>query len=113
MTSTAAASDGFVRVMRLDELPPGRIALVLRDGVQLAVTRAGDELFAVVNECTHAGTSFERGRAAACQLTCPMHGARFDLRSGACLNAPYRPLTRHAVRVVDGYVEIGPPLVAG
>lgn len=98
--------------LRLDELPHERIVIAVRDGIEFAVTRVGDEVYAVANKCTHAGSSFAQGRVAGCQLTCPMHGARFDLRNGACLNSPYRPLTVHAVRIADGEVQIGPALPA-
>ena len=109
-TDAPGADAGYVRVMPLDELADGKIAITSWSGVQLAVIRAGGEVFAVVNSCTHAGASFAQGRAVNCQLTCPGHGARFDVRTGACLNSPYRALTRHAVRIVDGQIEVGPPL---
>lgn len=109
-TDTPSADGGYVRVMPLDELADGKIAITSWSGVELAVTRSGSEVFAVVNSCTHAGASFAQGRVINCQLTCPVHGARFDIRTGACLNSPYRALTRHAIRIVDAQIEVGPPL---
>lgn len=98
----------YLRVIAFDDLPDSRVRIVAGAGLDLAIIRFGDEVFAVLNRCTHAGESFARGRGLACQLTCPAHGARFDLRTGACLNGPYQRLTLYPTRIEDGYVEIGP-----
>jgi nitrite reductase/ring-hydroxylating ferredoxin subunit len=41
-------------------------------------------------------------------IQCPLHGSKFDLRTGQCRNpAPgIRPVIVHAVREVNGRVEV-------
>ena len=44
--------------------------------------------------------------ADACQVTCPLHGWAFDLKSGAGVTKPARPVRSHPVRVVNGKVWV-------
>ncbi len=53
--------------------------------------RIGDEFFAVRNRCPH--QQFEKlheGEVEGHTVTCPMHGWKFDFRTGASLNADGR-----------------------
>jgi len=53
--------------------------------------RVGGEFFAVRNRCPH--QQFERlheGDVEGLTVTCPMHGWKFDLRTGASVNADGR-----------------------
>jgi 3-phenylpropionate/trans-cinnamate dioxygenase ferredoxin subunit len=97
---------GFVAVAALEDLTPGRARICEVEGVRIALVRDGDAVAAISSACTHAGAPFDRGRASHGAITCPVHGARFDLRSGACQNAPYDPLTVYPCRVVEGRVEV-------
>jgi 3-phenylpropionate/trans-cinnamate dioxygenase ferredoxin subunit len=47
------------------------------------------------------------GRLRGTRLTCPLHGASFDVRDGRILGAPAgRPLATHALRTVGGVIEV-------
>jgi nitrite reductase/ring-hydroxylating ferredoxin subunit len=83
------------------------------------VVRRGDAVRAYVNHCPHAGFPLNWQADAflapdAPLILCVMHGALFDIDSGACVAGPcagaaLRPLP---VRVADGWVwlEEGVPL---
>ena len=67
----------------------------------------GDGVFALDNICTHALARLSEGRLRGTRLICPLHGASFDVRDGRVLGAPAtRPLATHALRIVDGGIEI-------
>ena len=83
---------------------------VTLNGSKVLVCRAGGELYAVENRCTHQEAELEGGRIRGCFISCPLHGVRFDLRDGS----PMGQLTREAlptyeVRVVDGMIEVAVP----
>jgi nitrite reductase/ring-hydroxylating ferredoxin subunit len=97
------------RVARLDELQEGQPVLVEVDGKKVALARAGAELFACDDTCTHQGGPLSGGRLMGNRLVCPWHGWSFDARTGSCL-FPRRggAVRTYPVRVENGdvYVEV-------
>jgi 3-phenylpropionate/trans-cinnamate dioxygenase ferredoxin subunit len=91
----------------LQNFPEARAVGFSFEGQPVAVVRIGDAVFAVENRCAHAGSPLDRGVAVNFSLTCPMHGARFDVRTGTCVNAPYSAIRVFSVRVENGRVEVG------
>ena len=80
------------------------------DGVPVVVVRCGKELYAVEDRCTHDGESFAGAEVESCELICPRHGSRFDLRSGDALTPPaYEPVRTYAVREHDGRILVEQP----
>ena len=80
-------------------------------GEQLAICRGDGDLYAVQNRCTHAQSRLDGGRVRGASLACPLHGARFNLATGACANhgLGYAPLRIFAVREVAGMIEVDIP----
>lgn len=100
-------SAAFTRVMQVSELPDGEKKVVDIAGKPVLVCNSGDKLFAVSNICSHAEEKLENGRMKRGVIVCPVHGARFDLASGAALCAPAaRPIATYPVRVVDDWIEV-------
>ena len=80
------------------------------DGVPVVVVRCGADLYAVEDRCTHDGESFAGAQVESCELICPRHGARFDLRSGEALTPPaYEPVRTYATREENGRVLVERP----
>jgi len=49
----------------------------------LMISRIDGALHAVEDNCSHADTPLSTGRLRGPYVTCPMHGARFDVRDGS------------------------------
>jgi 3-phenylpropionate/trans-cinnamate dioxygenase ferredoxin component len=80
------------------------------DGYPVLVVRCGGAVYAVEDRCTHDDAPLEGGEVEACEIICPRHGSRFDLRSGEALNPPaYEPLRTFPVRIEAGRVLVGVP----
>lgn len=89
------------------DLAAGMPVAVMVDGDAICVVRAGDEVFAVHDECTHAAVPLSEGDADGATIECWMHGSTFDLRTGAALNLPATaPVRTYPVRVRDGHVLV-------
>jgi 3-phenylpropionate/trans-cinnamate dioxygenase ferredoxin subunit len=54
----------------------------------IVVCRVGGALHAIDDRCSHADTPLRDGRLRGAVLTCPMHGAQFDVRDGSHLGPP-------------------------
>lgn len=100
----------FVRVARVDDIPPGGLLRVEVGGTLICLANVEDHIYAVSDECPHIGGALSDGELAGCVLTCPVHLARFDVRDGRVLRGPAREdVPRHAVRVEDGEVYVAMP----
>ncbi|MCY4040424.1 MAG: Rieske 2Fe-2S domain-containing protein [Gammaproteobacteria bacterium] len=83
--------------------------LLLRhlDGVDVILTRIDGAFHAVENRCSHARSFLHTGPRSGHVITCPLHGAKFDLRTGACLAPPaVKPIKSLATRIEDEQVII-------
>jgi nitrite reductase/ring-hydroxylating ferredoxin subunit len=101
------SENGYVKVLPEGELLAGGMRCVEIDGKLVLVCRTREGLHAVDAICTHAFARLDEGRLRGHRLICPLHGASFDVRSGAVLGAPAtEPLRSHASRARDGYVEV-------
>ena len=98
----------FLPAFPLAELAPGamRCVEVGTEPVLIVHTKDGG-VHAVHNICSHAYAKMDEGRLRGTRVICPLHGASFDVRTGAVLGAPANaPLRSFPVRVVDGRVEV-------
>jgi nitrite reductase/ring-hydroxylating ferredoxin subunit len=97
----------FEAVMKLAELPAGSMRAVTLAGRELVICHTREGVFALDNICTHAHARLCEGRLRATRLVCPLHGASFDIRDGRVLGPPAEvALPTHAVRIVDGAIEV-------
>ena len=101
----------FTRAVRIDDIPHGACKPVEVNGRDLLIARLPDGFHAVENRCSHAASPLDPSRILkGGQILCPLHGARFDLRTGAAKTAPaFRPITVYPVRIADGWVEVAAP----
>jgi 3-phenylpropionate/trans-cinnamate dioxygenase ferredoxin subunit len=104
-----ATDDEYVTVGRADAIPVGAATTVTVGDRTIAVVNTGDSYCAVADTCPHAGGSLGRGTVDGTSLSCPLHGATFDLRSGEALSGPAdEPVRVYPVRVQNGDVQVAP-----
>lgn len=97
----------FHRIASTNELPPGTRKLVELDGRAIAVFNVAGQYYAIDDVCTHDGGPLAEGKLVGCEIECPRHGARFDLRSGRALCMPaFEGVATHEVRTEDGSVLV-------
>lgn len=78
----------FVTVATMDELDDGEGTVVEANGHTIALFRAGGDFYAIGNDCTHMGGPLGEGDLDGSTVTCPWHGAQFDITSGEVLKPP-------------------------
>lgn len=106
MSEVGIRQDGFVAVIAEAELRSGEQRALTLSGVPLLLCRDHrGQLHAVTNVCPHALLPLTGGKLEGCALTCPKHGARFDLVSGRPLNeVAATGLRLHEVAVREGSI---------
>jgi 3-phenylpropionate/trans-cinnamate dioxygenase ferredoxin subunit len=77
------------------------------DGEEILLCRHKDEYFAVAYFCSHAEFALEGGSIRNGCITCPYHGAEFDLRDGSVQAPPaFEPVKTYPVRIQEDTVSI-------
>ncbi len=103
----------FEEACGLAEVPENGALAVVVGGVEVAVVRTEDEVFAIRDECSHAAIPLSEGEVEGCEIECWLHGSRFDLRSGKPLGLPaIDPVPVYACKVDADvvYVDVENPL---
>jgi 3-phenylpropionate/trans-cinnamate dioxygenase ferredoxin subunit len=78
----------FEQVATVAEIPPGGRKSVIIDETPALLLRVGDNFYAIEDVCTHDGQPLTDGPLQGREITCPRHGARFDIRTGKPLCMP-------------------------
>jgi nitrite reductase/ring-hydroxylating ferredoxin subunit len=77
------------------------------EAIDVLLVRVAGAVHAVDNRCTHADACLHEGRIRGHRIICPLHGASFDVRTGAVLAKPALvPLQRYEVREHDGAIHL-------
>jgi nitrite reductase/ring-hydroxylating ferredoxin subunit len=103
----AVTDPQFRRTIRLADLRSGHTCAAEIDGQEILLCNTGDGVHAVSGLCTHAVARLDEGRLRGHRLTCLLHGASYDVRSGAVMGGPAcEPLRSYRTRVANGYIEV-------
>jgi nitrite reductase/ring-hydroxylating ferredoxin subunit len=105
----------FQPLIPLADIGVGRMRSCKVGEREVVVCHTKDGVFTVDNVCTHAFARMSEGYLKGTRITCPLHGASFDVRTGRVLGGPATlPLATFETRVTTaGQVEIALPTEAG
>jgi 3-phenylpropionate/trans-cinnamate dioxygenase ferredoxin component len=79
----------------------------LEDRTILVFNVAGD-FIAIEDVCSHDGNSLGVGELRGYEITCPRHGASFDIRNGKALSLPaVVDIPVYPIQVIDGVIYVG------
>lgn len=100
----------WVSVARPDDVESGKTLTVEHDGHQIALFRIEERFFAIEDRCSHRGARLSEGKLEGCEIECPLHGARFDVRDGRpqCLPAK-APVRCFEVREEGNHLQVALP----
>lgn len=73
----------LIEVARSEDVKENKVLLVKAGDTPVLVTRVNGKACAVSNKCPHLGLPLAKGKVVDGTITCPFHGSRFDLCTGA------------------------------
>ena len=96
------------RVCTVADVTPGNCFRVEIEDEDIVLVNVDGDLYACSNICSHDYAVLHEGEVEDEQIICPLHLARFDVRTGEALTPPaYEALTTYPVRVIEGvHVEL-------
>jgi ferredoxin-NADP reductase len=104
---TTGDASSFVKVARQGDPAPGQVRAVTANGVQIALCNVDGVYYAIDDTCPHRSASLAEGDLIGKEITCPLHGAIFDVTTGEVLEGPAgENLTCYQVRVSGSDIEI-------
>jgi 3-phenylpropionate/trans-cinnamate dioxygenase ferredoxin subunit len=78
----------FIEVSRVGNIPAGAMMVCSAGDKKILVSNIDGKFYAVDNTCTHMGGDLFKGKLEGKTITCPRHGAQFDVTSGECIAGP-------------------------
>ena len=97
----------FTAVLADAELAEGRLMRACYKDTPIMLVRQGTRICALVERCAHLGGPLADGKLENDAVTCPWHGSRFDLASGAVTDGRSAfPQPRLEARTRDGQIEV-------
>jgi naphthalene 1,2-dioxygenase system ferredoxin subunit len=98
---------GWVRAAGRGDLTEGDVLGVEVEGRSIALYATDGSLFATDNICTHAYACLSDGWLDGEVIECPLHAARFDIRTGKVLDPPATDdLKTYQVRLVGDEIQV-------
>ena len=109
-TELDEAQAEFFDIGPASELPPGERLFVEIEGRSIVVFNIAGAFFSIADVCSHDDGPVGEGDLEGFAITCPRHGAEFDVRTGKVLQMPaVVDIPAYPVRVLDGMIQLGVP----
>lgn len=100
----------FTKAALVAEVPPGKSKQVTVNGIKVGLFNVNGTIHAINDTCSHRGGPLSEGPLAGTEVTCPWHGARFDVTTGTPLSPPARTAVAcYRVQVVGDEIQLELP----
>ena len=96
----------FVRVAAAADVKPGQGIVAEANGKTLAVFNVDGTIHAINNTCCHREGPLGEGELDGEIVTCPWHGWRFNVTTGACMNNPSGQVEAYEVKIEGDDVKV-------
>jgi 3-phenylpropionate/trans-cinnamate dioxygenase ferredoxin subunit len=97
----------FVTVAKTSEIQPGEMKPVRVNRRRVGIANVDGEFVAFDDTCTHEEASLTEGELYGDVVECPLHGAAFNIRTGAVESFPATvALPVYDVRVIGDDIQV-------
>lgn len=101
-------NDAFTKVARTTELSPGKMIRVHVNGHAILLANVDGTYYATDDLCTHEDASLSTGCLQGEFVKCPLHGSRFDLKTGQAMEDPAEDdLRTYPVKIAGEEILVG------
>jgi nitrite reductase/ring-hydroxylating ferredoxin subunit len=78
----------FIEVAKVSEISDGKMKHTEVDGKEVLIANVGGKFYAISDRCGHMNALLSMGNLTRNTVTCPFHGAKFDVTTGTKLSEP-------------------------
>jgi 3-phenylpropionate/trans-cinnamate dioxygenase ferredoxin component len=105
-----SAECDFVEIAPIGELPEGERMFIEIDRTPIVLFNISGVIFAIADVCSHDDGPLGDGDLIGFEITCPRHGASFDVSTGKVLSLPaIVDIPAYPVRLIEGQIQVGLP----
>lgn len=100
----------YVEIAPASELPNGERLFVEIEGKPIVIFNIAGQYFSIADVCSHDDGPVGEGTLEGYNITCPRHGAQFDVRTGKVMQMPaVVDIPAYPVRIAEGMIQLGIP----
>jgi nitrite reductase/ring-hydroxylating ferredoxin subunit len=81
----------FMDTSDIKDVPPGKMKHVEVEEKEILLANSDGKVYALCDRCSHMNAPLSMGTLNGMVVTCPMHGARFDVTTGKKIGEPMAP----------------------
>ena len=97
----------LIKIAAARDVPPGQATVFTVERQRIALFNVEGTYYAIGDTCTHRFGPLSEGDVQGTKVTCPWHGAAFDLKTGAALGLPaQKGVPNYRVVIEGGDVKI-------
>jgi 3-phenylpropionate/trans-cinnamate dioxygenase ferredoxin subunit len=78
----------FIKAAMTTDIPSGGMKGFSINGKNILISNIDGKFYAINGTCTHMGGDLTKGKLEGSVVTCPRHGAKFDIKTGKNLTGP-------------------------
>jgi nitrite reductase/ring-hydroxylating ferredoxin subunit len=91
----------FLKVTTVPEIPPGKAVMFQVNEAILSIFNVDGKFYAIDDRCPHRGAPLSEGVLTGTTITCPWHGAKFDVTNGKLIAGSQWSLKTYPLKI-DG-----------
>jgi len=100
----------YLEIAPVGDLPEGERLFVEIEGKPIVIFNIAGQFFSIADVCSHDDGPVGEGKLEGYNITCPRHGAQFDIRTGKVVQMPaVVDIPAYPIRVIDGMIQLGIP----
>ncbi|MEM0140386.1 MAG: Rieske 2Fe-2S domain-containing protein [Ferroplasma sp.] len=102
-------------VFNIGELKTGELKDYTVDGIPLLIANSDGKIYITALYCTHEATALSEGFIEKCNVICPNHYAKFNLKDGSVVSGPedddtpIKALKTYPSKVENGMIMVDLP----
>jgi 3-phenylpropionate/trans-cinnamate dioxygenase ferredoxin subunit len=93
----------FTKVAQTSDIASGSMKNVVCDGNEILVVNLDGSFYAISHKCTHMGGRLSEGTLQDGIVTCPRHGAKFDVKTGQAIEGAKMAFVKMKVKDTRSY----------
>ena len=100
----------YIEIAPVGELPEGERLFVEIEGKPIVIFNIAGQFFSIGDVCSHDDGPVGEGQLSEYTITCPRHGAQFDIRNGKVVTMPaVVDIPAYPVQIREGNIFLGIP----